>query len=256
MNRLASRLLTVAVATIITVGVVAGISAATSTPSKFYGCKASNGAVTKITTSSSLTCGSKSLVSWDAVGPKGPPGAPGAPGPKGSAGQPGPAGQPGASGVNNPLVFGPYPTTGDLDSNVCGGNWATDTLTRTFIVTPQSNGTFDVTELFKGTFVTIAGANEPNDLACTTSQTGGVTGTLYGEYALSLAAPADFNPYATCTATTNGGQTDACNTSSFFSSFFSGASVPGSYAWEFYYSAPGHGMWANTDHGNTGEITG
>jgi hypothetical protein len=257
MNRLTSRLLTIAVASIITVGVVAGISAATSTPSRFYGCKANSGSISKITTSSHLTCsGSKTVVSWNSQGPAGPAGAPGAPGARGPAGAPGAPGAPGASGVDNPLVYGPYSTTGDLDSNVCGGNWATDTLTRTFIVTPQSNGNFEVTELFKGTFVTIAGQAEPNDTGCTTSQVGGVHGTFYGDYALVTPAPADFNPYATCApSTTPPSEVDQCTTTSFFADFFN-APFPSTYAWEFYYNAPGHGSWANTDHGNTGEITG
>ena len=56
------------------------------------------------------------------------------------------------------------------------------------------------------------------------------------------------------------GQRDAlealARSTSFFSSFFNGLAEPGTYAWEFYYAAPGHGTWANTDHGNTGEIIG
>ena len=103
-----------------------------------------------------------------------------------------------------------YLTTGDPDSRIiCGNNWATDSFTRTYIVSPQSNGSFDVTELFKGTFVTSAGFS-PND--CSVQIAAGITGTMYGEYVLNVAAPADFNPYATCTT--------ECDTSDFFSTFF------------------------------------
>lgn len=256
MNRLSSLLVTVVVASAISVAGVAVAASAMggtkSSPTTFYACQAKNGTITKITTDSKLTCAggakavaSEKVVSWNSVGPMGAPGPAGAMGAQGPAGA---TGAPGASGVNNPLVFGPYTTTGDPDSNVCGGNWATDAFTRTYIVTPQSNGSFDVTEVFKGSFVTIAGAAEPNDSACTTSQTGGVTGVFYGDYALNLAAPADFNPNATCAG--------SCSTASFFSTFFNGAAEPGSYAWEFYYTTPHNGSWQNTDHGNTGEITG
>jgi len=64
------------VATIVAVGATAGISAATSSrvaPTTFYACKASNGAVSGITTSSALKCvAPKKLVSWNSVGPQGP----------------------------------------------------------------------------------------------------------------------------------------------------------------------------------------
>jgi hypothetical protein len=94
MNRLSTRLLTVVVASLLTVGVVAGISAATSGRSStvFYACKARNGAITKTTTSSSLNCGrGKSVVTWNAEGPAGAQGAQGAPGARGPVGPPGPA---------------------------------------------------------------------------------------------------------------------------------------------------------------------
>lgn len=187
-------------------------------------------------------------------GPQGDPGAVGPqgdPGPAGPAGAQGPAGSPGADGTpgaNSPLVFGPYNTPHDADSSRCGGDWADDTFARTYIVTPQPNGSFDITELFNGAFVTDAGVSEPNPASCPgTLQTGGVIGKMYGEYVLNLAAPADFNPNATCSS--------ECDTSDFFSDFFS-TGAPSTYAWEFYYKTPSNGNWSNTDHGDTGNITG
>lgn len=207
-----------------------------------------------------------------ATGPKGAPGSPGAPGstgatgaqgnpgptgaagPTGQAGPPGAPGTPGANGApgpagaagQTPLMFGPY-NSGSTDSSVCGNDWANDAYTRTYIVTPQHDGTYEVTELFKGVFTTIEG-NSPNDSDCTSpggDVTAGIQGTMYGSYALAVPAPADFDFAATCPA--------GCTTSDFFATFFNSA-IPNTYAWEFYYNAPGHGSWANTDHGNSGNI--
>lgn len=49
---------------------------------------------------------------------------------------------------------------------------------------------------------------------------------MYGEYVMTLPAPEDFNPYASCSGT--------CSTSSYLSAFFN-TSISNSYAWEFYY---------------------
>lgn len=176
-------------------------------------------------------------------GAQGPQGPQGLTGPQGATGPQGPAGAPGANGVNSPLVFGPYLTTGDPDSSACGGNWATDTFTRTYIVTPNADGSFAITELFKGSFVTLAG-NTPST-PCG-SLAAGITGTFYGDYALSVPAGSDFNFNATCTT--------ACTTGDFFTAFFN-TSVPASYAWQFHYTTASNGSWNNTDHGNTGNIS-
>jgi hypothetical protein len=268
MNRVGTRLLIAVAAGVASVGVYAGISAATNaSPTTFYGCEASNGRIGFITVKPGVKCqGAQIPVSWNAVGPAGATGGKGAKGDKGDTGAAGANGAPGAkgdkgdkgnSGVNNPLVFGPYTTTGDPDSSVCGGNWATDAFTRTYIVTPGPGDAFQVTELFNGTFVTIAGVPQPNPASCPgTLQTGGVNGTLYGQYAITVGAAdaAAFDPYASCAG--------SCNTESFFSTFFGGLDFnanPGgniTYGWQFYYNAPGHGSWVNADYGNTGNITG
>jgi hypothetical protein len=215
---------------------------------------------------------SERKVTWNQVGVKGPSGpsanpaaalpgqkgatgatgAQGAQGLKGDAGAPGAKGDTGAtgpSGVTSPLVFGPYANTGDPgDSSVCGGNWANETYTRTFIVTPQSDGSFQVTELVKGTFVTLAGSS-PND--CKVTIAAGATGTWYGDWVFTIPATdhANFN-----FAEGSGGT----GTEFVHSHFGAGTDFPLDYAWQFHYKSdtPSGGSWDNTQFGNTGNITG
>ena len=199
-----------------------------------------------------------------ATGPAGPTGAVGPSGLNGHDGTTGatgneatgPQGPIGPSGVNSPLVFGPYGNTGQLPSP-CGDNWANDTYTTTFIVTPRVNGSFDVTELFQGTFVTIAGSHSPHPTSCTfgegaVPQKGGVEGTWYGDYVWTVPPGADFNFTATLPATEYTWQ-------GFFKAFF-GITMPPPWganndgAWQTHYATPNNGSFNNTDHGTTGNI--
>lgn len=189
------------------------------------------------------------------IGPQGPQGEPGIPGPQGPAGQdgaPGVQGPAGPAGANNPLVFGPYSSTSE-DTSGCSGSlvnsdgesvWANDTFTRTFIVTPQPDGTFDVTELFNGTFVTNGGeGTTPN---CAPLEAG-IKGQFVGDEVFSVPVPVGFNPVAVGTVT---------NTEDFFKVFF-GTSTPSNYAWQFHYVTPNNGTWDNADAsggGNKGSI--
>jgi hypothetical protein len=121
-----------------------------------------------------------------------------------------------------------------------------------YTVTPQSDGSFDVTELYRGTFVTLAG-DTPGKPCGTLAA--GITGTFYGNYALTVPGPADFNFTASCPA--------GCTTNQFFNTFFAKSTTwfddggAGNYAWQFHYKSdtPSGGSWDNTDHGNTGNIT-
>ena len=180
-------------------------------------------------------------------------------------------------------MFGPYTTTNDPDSGNCGDTWALDDYTRTFIVDPTVTevgstyeSSFTVTELFKGTFTTQAGAVQPNPTGgCSGSpatETGGVTGTMWGQYVIPIPSGADFNPYASFTLDPT--LTGAQGTQAWLDAFFNnltGGTTPGggsvsspltglNYAWEFYYNTPNNnasGSWADTDHGSsTGNITG
>jgi Collagen triple helix repeat (20 copies) len=182
-------------------------------------------------------------------GSKGEPGTPGEQGPNGNEG---PAGATGPAGTNDPFVFGSYSNPVDLDSGICGNNWATDNLSRTYKVEPQSDGSFNVNLVVKGTFTTIIGEDEPGN--CSQQYATEVKGTLYGIEAFHVSAPADFNPEAiipsTATTLTEGNE-------QFFGGFFNKTDgyVEGSnYSWEFYYTAEDSSKWADTDHGTPGNI--
>lgn len=175
-------------------------------------------------------------------------------GPQGIQGLTGPiglTGSTGASGVNSPLVFGPY-NSSSTDTSGCPTGpvnadgavyWADDTFTRTYIVTPRSDRSFDVTELFNGTFTTIA-SGSPTD--CSVLLPAGITGQFYGDMAFGTPSGLDFNFTATCPA--------GCTGTQFFNTFFN-TTPPGSgYAWQFHYATLSNGTWHNTDHGNTGSI--
>ena len=99
-----------------------------------------------------------------------------------------------------------------------------------------------MTELFNGTFVTLAGFS-PNDCAVTIPA--GITGQFYGNEAFTIPIGADFNFTATCPA--------GCTGTEFVTAFFN-TTFPASYAWQFHYTTPANGSWNNTDHGNTGNI--
>ena len=160
-------------------------------------------------------------------------------------------------GINSPLVFGPYasssqdtsgcPQTGGLPVNSDGAViWANDTFTRTYIVKPNSDRTFDVTELFDGTFVTLNSSTPVGTTSnCSTLLNAGITGQFYGDEAFRTAPNVNFNFKATCPP--------GCTGTQFFSTFFNTA-VPGGYAWQFHYTTPSNGSWDNTDHGNSGDL--
>ena len=182
------------------------------------------------------------------TGLKGDAGAPGVKGDNGAQGVKGDKGDNGAPGVASPLVFGPY-NSGSTDSSACGGDWANDTYTRTYMVAPQADGSFQVTELFNGSFVTLAGTT-PDNCAAGLSLPAGITGKFYGDYAVVVPSTADLNFTAVCPA--------GCTTGQFFTAFFgkpAGWLDSATYAWQFHY-ATANSTWDNTDHGNTGNITG
>ena len=194
---------------------------------------------------------------------KGNRGAKGPQGPKGDTGDQGPKGDKGDkgdSGVNSPLVFGPYQAAGP-DSGFCGNNWANDTYTVTFVVAPQTDGSFTVSEIMKGSFTTLAGASPNNNQAgCSTGSgpqiNAGITGSLYGDFVVPVAAPANFNPTATLDDSTPCGAT--CTSDKFFAAFFgksTGYTNSTTYAWQFFYTTPNdaHGHWADTDHTTAGD---
>jgi hypothetical protein len=184
---------------------------------------------------------SEAALTWNHAGPQG---------------LKGPSGPPGSNGTNSPLVFGPYSNPSDADSGICADNntdsnpgWATDSLHYTYVVSPHSDGSFDVTKTFTGTFVT-TGSHSPNDCGITIPS--GITGTMYGDEVFTIPAQgvgrsAAFDPTATCTSLCTGGD--------FVSHFFPGSSFPDNYSWQFDYKTA-HSSWTNADYGNIGNITG
>lgn len=158
---------------------------------------------------------------------------------------------------NVPLVFGPYdsrsqdtsgcPQTGGLPVDSSGAViWANDVFTRTYIVKPNVDGSFDVTELFDGRFTTLNSSTPVGTTPECSPLNAGIKGQFYGDEAFHLPAGANFNFKATCP--------DECNGTQFFQTFFGSAFPPGSYAWQFHYVTNHNGSWDNTDHGNTGTL--
>ena len=139
------------------------------------------------------------------------------------------------------------PQTGGLPVDSNGAViWANDTFTRTYIVKPNSDGTFDVTELFDGTFVTLNSSTPVGTVSnCSTLLNAGITGQFYGDYAIKTPVGLNFNFKGACPA--------GCTGSQFFLTFF-GTTLPNSYAWQFHYTTPSNGSWDNTDHGNSGDL--
>ena len=182
-----------------------------------------------------------------AMGPQGANGDNGAAGAPGNDGAPGKDGKPGFS----PTAFGPY-ASDSPDSSICGNDWATDKMDRSYVVYPQVDGSFLVAETFtNGTFTTIAG-NSPQDSHCGSSEddvADGVTGAMNGYFLVKIpAAEGNFNPEANCAG--------KCYTKDFVQAVFgtNNYDVP---VFEMHYSSPGHGDWKNASDnrgGNQGNI--
>ena len=199
-----------------------------------------------------------------ATGAKGAMGATGPPGPKGDTGA---KGATGPSGINSPLVYSFAgaigPDTGACSDSGSGAGWATDTFDATFVVATQPDGSYVLTKVVKGTFVTRAGVGQPNPPdapVCATKQVGGVTGTFYGSMTVTVPANSGFDPFASCGApcsphttvtSANVAQNDA-----FVAAFFR-AGVSGTLTgYDFTYDAGANGHMEQNFNGATGNITG
>ena len=210
------------------------------------------------------------------TGPKGPvgPGGPlGATGPSGGPGPVGPTGPQGTSGVINPLVYHFSGTSGP-DGGECGTPWATDTYDATFIVEPQvapggaPGGSYTIVKIIDGTFVTRAGASQPNPASCPGPlQAGGVTGTFDGTISWNVPSPGaglapDFDPVAVCgpacSPTTTTTSSNVAQNQAFQAAFFPGSTLTESVNFDLYYRTKSNGTWinSNTPMSNTGNVTG
>jgi hypothetical protein len=154
------------------------------------------------------------------------------------------------------------------DTSRCGPAWANDTSDATFIVSGESDGSYDITKIIKGTFVTIAGASQPNPASCPgTTQTGGVAGTYYGTETWNVPDPSsgvapDFDPYAVCGAactphTTGTTSSNGAQDAAFESAFFGGATETGFPNYDFVYTTASNGTWTDSNTpSDGGNITG
>jgi hypothetical protein len=197
-----------------------------------------------------------------AQGAQGPAGGNGATGPQGPQGHQGvqgmqgPQGSQGPSGVNSPLVY-TYSGSVGPDSSNCGSVWATDSYDRSFVVEPQADGSFTVFETVKGTFLTAAGASQPNPASCPgTSQTGGVNGNFYGTESWTVPAPAsgqsaDFDPNASCSGcsaqTTGSTSSNDQGNAAFQAAFFPGSTYNGVVNYDFVYTTDLNGSWIDSN---------
>ena len=66
------------------------------------------------------------------------------------------------------------------------------------------DGSYVLTKIVKGTFITRAGVSQPNPPTATahgrSKQMGGVTGTFYGSMTVTVPANSGFDPFASCGA--------------------------------------------------------
>ena len=223
-----------------------------------------NGSVQKHNLSADIQ---NELAQHGATGPQGPVG------PAGPHGPVGPTGPPGTSGVINPLVYHFSGTSGP-DGGECGDAWATDTYNATFIVEPQvgpggaPGGSYTIVKIIDGTFVTKAGASQPNPASCPgTLQTGGVTGTFHGTISWNVPSPGtglapDFDSTAVCGAacspTTTTTSSNVAQNQAFQAAFFPGSPLTESVNFDLYYTTQANGSWinSNTPMHDTGNITG
>lgn len=213
-------------------------------------------------------------------GPAGPPGPAGSQGQKGNTGATGatgPQGKTGATGLS-PLVYS-YGAARGPDSGDCGEDWANDTFTSTYVITPTSDGmSWVVTKLVNGTFTTIPGATDPQDTVCqASSESGGVLGTFHGWETFTITAAdqgggapaADFSPTATCgpcgSENTSGSSASEQQNQDFVAAMFPGtnySSVANTEQYSFTYTlGPGAQTWIDSStpdglaNNNQGGIT-
>jgi hypothetical protein len=124
MNRkIASRLGVVVAASLVTLGIVVGMSAASSNPYTFYACQTKGGNITAISSWSGLKCPSNDTrVTWNSVGPQGPNGprgADGARGPQGPQGPQGAQGPAGAPAVNPDVLYDSMSVASNYEWSQC-----------------------------------------------------------------------------------------------------------------------------------------
>ena len=166
----------------------------------------------------------------------------------------------GPSGVNSPLVFGPYGNTGQLPSP-CGDNWANEHLhDDVHRDPPRVNGSFDVTELFQGTFAQSPGRTR--HIRPLYFWRGGSASERWSRGYVVWRLRVDcFPPEQTSTSQPLCPPQNTLGRDSSRRSLGSlclrrrGANNDGAYR-QTHYATPNNGSFNNTDHGTTGNIFG
>jgi hypothetical protein len=162
-----------------------------------------------------------------------------------------------------------YTGTSGPDSSRCGPAWANDTYDATFVIEPQSDGSYTIVKTVKGSFLTLVGAPEPNLPGAPSScpgppETGGVPGTFYGTETWSVpvtgAKPPEFDPQASCgsacSPTTTSNSSNTAQDNAFQAAFFpDAASSAGPTNFDFVYTSGDQTWIDSTTAQNGGNIT-
>jgi hypothetical protein len=197
------------------------------------------------------------------VGPAGPAGAQGAQGTQGIAGQGGVQGPQGQAGAAALLTW----TYGDIQvvdpNGHCGnGEWANDTYDTAMEVTPQADGSYLVHKYLSGSFVTLAGADQPNPSSCPgTPEIGGVNGYFQGieTWTVDVGPTSYFDPTAVCSLCSTATSNDQQNRD-FMAAYFPGWSYTAPQNYDFVYHAntttDGSWVYSSAPNSNPGNITG
>lgn len=134
----------------------------------------------------------------------------------------------------------------DLDSGICGNNWAVDNYNKQIKVWQVPGGTFYAVVRYAGKFTTIPGQSSPED--CTQTEGSG-TGTFEGGYVATFSATENTPAFG------NIGTVDYSEPSPFnwTTAYFTGFADfnQTQWGWTYHYKSQ---TWNNFDSGNSGNI--
>lgn len=160
------------------------------------------------------------------------------------------------AGTGTLVVDVTYILTNDPDSAVgTGTSWATDTIGRTLKVWDQGDGTYCVSVMDSGSFVTTGALDPMNTTAAPPPE--GVVGEMQGGYTGTVTGVA-FDPPSGLATSGSLGSYDYTAGGFSFTHYFPGfASTDFAYdGWGWVYTTAQNGVWVNQASGNSGDITG
>lgn len=152
----------------------------------------------------------------------------------------------------------------DVDSGICGNNWAFDDFVRQIKVVQTGSNLFCATVKYEGHFTTIAGSSPGGSSACSSTALGdGVTGTFEGGYISTifggtlLSSPAARTKGNIGTFDYNCDENGNCPGYVSWTTLYFSSTSGFDYAWwGWVYHAGNNGSWVNAVTGNSGDITG